>query len=296
MMRLLLLALLWPTLALGAPQGFVIVTPDDQPISATNPLSVNTYCWNGSAVVMCPTASGGGGGGTVGIDQVTPGANGVVVNSGSVSVGNFPATQTLGASAAIAGKFGIDQTTPGTTNGVQVNAALPAGANVIGKAGIDQTTPGTTNGVQVNAALPVGANVVGKFGIDQSVPGTSNTVQISVAAPASITAGAAMTVSIAGSALTVANVKTSAGNIYGVSCAQTNASLTYVQFYNTAGTPTLGTSVVWFLAIPASGTLNIPPGTFALANFTTGIGIGASTTPTGVGTPGVAPACTVFYK
>ena len=267
MMRLLLLALLWPTLALGAPQGFVIVTPDDQPISATNPLSVNTYCWNGSAVVMCPTASGGGGGGTVGIDQVTPGANGVVVNSGSVSVGNFPATQTLGASAAIAGKFGIDQ-----------------------------TTPGTTNGVQVNAALPVGANVVGKFGIDQSVPGTSNTVQISVAAPASITAGAAMTVSIAGSALTVANVKTSAGNIYGVSCAQTNASLTYVQFYNTAGTPTLGTSVVWFLAIPASGTLNIPPGTFALANFTTGIGIGASTTPTGVGTPGVAPACTVFYK
>jgi hypothetical protein len=30
-------------------------------------------------------------------------------------------------------------------------AALPAGSAIIGKVGIDQTTPGTTNGVQVNA-------------------------------------------------------------------------------------------------------------------------------------------------
>jgi hypothetical protein len=37
-------------------------------------------------------------------------------------------------------------------------SALPAGTNIIGKVGIDQTTPGTTNGVQVNAsALPTGA-------------------------------------------------------------------------------------------------------------------------------------------
>lgn len=42
-----------------------------------------------------------------------------------------------------------------------VNAALPAGTNIIGKVGIDQTTPGTTNGVQVNAALPAGGNTIG---------------------------------------------------------------------------------------------------------------------------------------
>ena len=42
-----------------------------------------------------------------------------------------------------------------------VNAATPAGTNIIGKVGIDQTTPGTTNGVQVNAALPAGTNVIG---------------------------------------------------------------------------------------------------------------------------------------
>jgi len=42
-----------------------------------------------------------------------------------------------------------------------INAAIPAGPNLIGKTGIDQTTPGTTNGVQVNAALPAGTNTIG---------------------------------------------------------------------------------------------------------------------------------------
>lgn len=55
----------------------------------------------------------------------------------------FPVS--LKAGTAVAGKVGIDQTTPGTTNGVQVNAALPAGTNVIGKVTTDQTTHGTTD-------------------------------------------------------------------------------------------------------------------------------------------------------
>jgi hypothetical protein len=38
----------------------------------------------------------------------------------------------LNAGSALVGKVGIDQTTPGTTNGVEINAALPAGANTIG--------------------------------------------------------------------------------------------------------------------------------------------------------------------
>lgn len=42
----------------------------------------------------------------------------VMTNAGSVDIGDV----TLLAGTAIAGKFGIDQTTPGTTNGVQANA------------------------------------------------------------------------------------------------------------------------------------------------------------------------------
>lgn len=47
-----------------------------------------------------------------------------------------------------------------------LTAAIPAGTNLIGKVGIDQTTPGTTNGVQVNAALPAGANLIGYISND----------------------------------------------------------------------------------------------------------------------------------
>jgi hypothetical protein len=40
-----------------------------------------------------------------------------------------------------------------------VTSAIPAGSAIIGKVGIDQTTPGTTNGVQVNSSvLPTGAS------------------------------------------------------------------------------------------------------------------------------------------
>jgi hypothetical protein len=40
-----------------------------------------------------------------------------------------------------------------------VDAALPAGANIIGKVGIDQTTPGTTNNVNVDTATGAGATL-----------------------------------------------------------------------------------------------------------------------------------------
>lgn len=44
------------------------------------------------------------------------------------------------------------------TIATNTGAATPAGSNIIGKVGIDQTTPGTTNGVVVNSsALPTGA-------------------------------------------------------------------------------------------------------------------------------------------
>lgn len=115
------------------------------------------------------------------------------------------------AGTAIIGKVGIDQTTPGTTNGVQVNAALPAGTAIIGKIGIDQTTPGTTNGVQVNAALPAGSNNIGNVTI----------------APVATTAASA-------SLSTAASVfKASAGTLYSMSFRTASASLV-VQVYDNA--------------------------------------------------------------
>jgi len=68
---------------------------------------------------------------------------------------------------------------------------LKAGTNIIGKVGIDQTTPGTTNGVQVNAALPAGTNIIGKvvnqplewteYLLGEDRPLTSDGIQYNVA-------------------------------------------------------------------------------------------------------------------
>ena len=54
----------------------------------------------------------------------------------------------------------------------------PAGTNLIGKVGIDQTTPGTTNGVQVNAALPAGANSIGSVLLGIAASDGSTTITI----------------------------------------------------------------------------------------------------------------------
>lgn len=108
--------------------------------------------------------------------------------SGTVTVTQGTGTNlhaVLDAGSAIAGKVGIDQTTPGTTNGVQVNAALPAGTNLLGKVGIDQTTPGTTNGVQINAALPAGTNTIGTVKTIAPIDSTAAFSQTSVTTTAS---------------------------------------------------------------------------------------------------------------
>lgn len=127
----------------GDPAGTPI--PVTGSITATNPSVAPT----GAAVPADATYAGMNVGGN--LTGLTGTVNGLqtVINAA------------IPAGTAIIGKVGIDQTTPGTTNGVQVNAALPAGSNIIGNIRIDQTTPGTTNGVQVNAALPAGANTIG---------------------------------------------------------------------------------------------------------------------------------------
>lgn len=129
--------------------------------------------------------------------------------------------------------------------------------------------------------------------VDQTTDGTTN--KVSAASIATTSAVNACSTGLA-SSFTVLNIKASAGSVYGISVYNPNASVIYVQFYNTAGTPTLGTSVVWWVAVPATSALTISPDSLALANHATGIGIGASTTPTSTGTPSTAPSATIFYK
>lgn len=114
---------------------------------------------------------------------------------GSVSVSNFPATQPVSGTVSISGSVAVTGTFFQATQPVSLTTlpALTAGTAIIGKVGIDQTTPGTTNGVQVNAALPAGTNVIGK--VQQSTPTALTVTQ------AAITVGtSAVRLTVSGSA------------------------------------------------------------------------------------------------
>jgi hypothetical protein len=93
------------------------------------------------------------------------------------------------------------------------------------------------------------------------------------------------------------NVKASAGNLYGFSVFNGGTIPCYFQLYNTAGTPTIGTSVIDSYGVQAGVTLSIPPGQLALENFSTGIGIGAATADAGATTTGCTTiSATVYYN
>jgi hypothetical protein len=104
----------------------------------TNGVQVNAALPAGSNVIGGVTAADGAVA-TIGAKAdsavTSPGSSGslIALVKGLLTGINTLITGTvLAAGTAIVGKVGIDQTTPGTTNGVQVNAALPAGTNTIG--------------------------------------------------------------------------------------------------------------------------------------------------------------------
>src|SRR5687767_10859317 len=54
---------------------------------------------------------------------------------------------------------------------VDIESAIPAGTNIVGRVGIDQTTPGTTNGVVVNNGNVGGFTTLVQSTITMSVAG-----------------------------------------------------------------------------------------------------------------------------
>lgn len=99
------------------------------------------------------------------------------------------------------------------------------------------------------------------------------------------------------SALTTAVVvKASNGNLYGFQVTNGAASVCYLQFINASAAPVLGTAAVFSFAVPASGSLTLPPGAIALSHLTTGISVGMSTTYNGSTACGTAATAVIFYN
>ncbi len=127
----------------------------------------------------------------------------------------------------------------GTASGINtvVAAALPAGSAIIGNVRIDQTTPGTTNGVQVNAALPVGTNSIGNIGTVATVTGVTTVSTVT----AVTTVATVTTVGTVSSVAAIAPVTTTTAAF------QAEGSIAFGSLSNTYATlftPTAATKVL----------------------------------------------------
>lgn len=98
----------------------------------------------------------------------------------------------------------------------------------------------------------------------------------------------------AASLTTAQQIKLGQGQIAMLDCDNANAATVFIQFYDASTSPTLGTNVLGFAAIPVNG------GGFSLADaggqFAAGLYVAATTTALGSTTATTALNCTVLYK
>ena len=252
--------------------------------------------------VACTNASGGGGG------AVTI-ANGADVALGSTTDAAATVPTSVTAATTIALLKALNNTAA---------SAIPAGTAIIGKVGIDQTTPGTTNGVQVNAALPAGANVIGHVIVDTTsttavTQATASNLNATVVGTGTFAVQATPTVATTGGPSSFfvqpaasdnhTVIKNGAGQVYQVLVFNNSATVNYLRFYD-AGTGFNGcnsaTGIISQIQIPAAtsvGGVSIPFG-FGMV-FATGISIcvtsGYATNDTTNATAS-AMSLTVLYK
>jgi hypothetical protein len=249
---------------------------------------VNVSQWGGTALGT-PTNFG-----------TTPGA----VIAESVNASLFSGTTALGTPNT----FG---TTAPTGNALGTNAALFLGTtlartnqtttaagvvdvNIVGYLG---ATASKTNAQHVAIADDTNVITAAVSALGTAPTGTEVMAVNSVNLP-STAAGASLSTKTVTTVTTGQNIKASAGNLYGVFALSGVATTCWIQFLNSASGGTLGTAVIFSVPLPASTTqpIWIQPGNFALANFTSGIAVGVSTTATGSSACGTgAPAIVVEY-
>lgn len=168
-----------------------------------------------------------------------------------------------------------------TVNG---GGALQLGAGVAaGSLRVELPTDGTGK-----VGLNAGSAVIGHVIVDSGA--------ITASLAPSTSSGVAFTRFHVATAA-AANVKASAGNLYGFIFENNGTIPCYIQFFNNAGTPTAGTSVLDSYMVQAGISEKITPSTFALTNYSTGIAIAGATTDGGATTTGCTTtiSITIYY-
>ncbi len=193
---------------------------------------------------------------------------------------------------------GIFDVSPVTTFRVRCTAYTSGTVNLT----IQPSTAKPTywSAANLGQTVLIGGTVVGTIGgngtsgssVTRVTIASDSTGQIQPAATTSATQ--ACTPFIANAVGTATNIKSSAGNLFGMSLLNNNAATVFVEFFDAASV-TLGTTAVKSVfVIPASGTLTVPPDALAFSNHATQIFIAAVTAYNGSTTGSVTG--TVFYK
>jgi len=222
--------------------------------------------------------------------------NGQLVGGGSVAGGTtFEAMTVKAASVAAAATDTslVVQTLIGSNAQRTNQTTTAAGVVDVNLVGVLGVTNSATNGAFARITDNTTAITAAVSALGTAPTGTDVMAVNAVMLP-SAAAGAACTLFQNSAVTTAVVVKASAGNLYGF-MVNGGTSTNFLQFINAASAPTLGTAAVFSVQIPASGIVLVPPGAFALDNFTTGISLGISTTYNGA-TAGTAAAVIAFYK
>lgn len=248
------------------------VVPGFMSAAGTNGCPASNACFVPYSVTNpMPVTGGGGSGGDVNLT----GINGVApsVGNGTTDTG----TQRVTLSSDSTGNVNVG------------SSALPAGASTAALQITGNTSLGTIAGA-VGNPIPAGTAIIGKVGIDQTTPGTTNAVQ---SIPGT-TGGLTKYTLTAANSTNATNVKATPGTLYHISGYNNSATLAWISFYNTSGTPTCGTGIVYQTMIPANST----SGSGAVEDIAVGLdfssGIGICVTTGIAGTGSVAASAYVI--
>lgn len=153
---------------------------------------------------------------------------------------------------------GVQRVTIATDDAVTVAlAAIQAAAEdntTPASVKFDQTTPGTTNGVQINAALPAGTNNIGDVDVLTlpALAAGTNTIGAVVNVSRATASGATSSRVVAAASTNATSLKASAGNIVNIDVFNVAAYDVFLKLYNKASAPTVGTDTpVWTIPVKA---------------------------------------------
>lgn len=242
-------------------------------------------------------ASGYGGGGsssgssTVAIDQTTPGTtNGVYVNNTpSVNATIVAPFGSAVSASSIPVVVASDQAAIPVTSGVAQGSTTSGQTGALVQGAVTTAAPTYSNATTRPLSLDVAGNtrtLDSQSGTWTVQPGnTPNTAPWLVQAVPGTATGLSFATITAANSTNATNLKNAAGQLYHITAYNNSATLAWVSFYNTAGTPTCGTGIVYQAMIPANSTSgagvveDIADG----LTFTTGIGYCITTGIAGTG-------------